>query len=45
MADEGQFTLILSRSAVTHLENMVGFDMDNGRVISSPVEVLFGDAT
>lgn len=43
MADEGQFTLILSHSAV--LEDTTGFDMGNGRVISSAEEVLLGDVT
>lgn len=45
MEDEGQFTLILSHSAVCHLEDTSGFDMDNGRVISSAEEVLLGDVT
>lgn len=42
MADEGQFTLILSHSAVCHLEDTAGCGMDNGRVISSAEEVLLG---
>lgn len=44
ITDEGHFTLILSLSAVCHLEEPAGFDMDNGRVISSAEEVLLGDA-
>lgn len=45
MVDEGQFTLILSHSAVCHLEDTAGFDMDNARVISSAEEVSVGDVT
>lgn len=45
MADEGQFTLVLSHSAVCHLGDMAEFDMNNGLVISSAEEVLLGDVT
>lgn len=43
MADEGHVTLILSHSAVCHLEDTAGFDMITDAIMSSAEEVLWRD--